>query len=267
MDLADVHRELVHEIRYGLGYLVDVPRIATLGDIFDTLILQFEGLGICHLFEFADEGRFRENLARAGMARRYYLRRSRSEQNVDDRFLALSRTRGVLDALAAGSLPIARDIAALSTDAWNGSWEYEDDFCFYRFIHLVVQAPDPFPSPEVLEILARFERSLEGGDSPHLDVAKALVTRDAAAFREALVALLDAEQEKIDQDRNSPAVLEHDVLYWPKSRVSIDGLALLKIAELLRVPVAGDLPLCPRPARLAFTGGPFRDLLEEIERL
>jgi hypothetical protein len=267
VDLADVHEELVDEIRDGLGYLVDAPTVAPLGDVFDTLILQLEGLGLCHLLDLADEGRFRENLVRAGHARRFYLRRSRLEHNDDDRHLALSRTRAVLDALVAGALPVARDVAALSGDAWHPDWEYEDDFCFYLLVHSIVKQPDPFPTPEARAIVARFERSVEGGASPHLDVSRALIARDAVAFRRALVTLLEAEAEQIKADRSSPAVLERDILYWPKSRVSIDGLALLKIAELLGLSVPGELPLCPRPARLAWTGAGFHDLFEEIERM
>jgi hypothetical protein len=267
MDLAEVHQELVHEIRYGLEYVAETARIADLGGIFDELIPQLEALGLCHLLEFADEGRFRENMARSGHARRYFLRRSRLEKNQADRHLAVSRTRAFLDALIAGALPLARDIALLSTEEWNPAWEYEDDFCFYQLLHTIAKQPDPFPTPEVHALIERFERSLEGGESAHFEVSKALVARDPKAFAGALVALLEAEEAQIEADRGSAAVLERDILYWPKSRVSIEGLALLKTTELVGMRVPGEFPLCPRAARLAWTNQPFRDLFDEIERL
>jgi hypothetical protein len=267
VDLAAVHEELVKEVRYGIQYVATPVRIAELGDVFDTLILQLEGLGICHLFEYADEGRFRENMARAGMARRYYLRRSVDERSLGDRHLAWSRTRAVLDALVAGAAPLAQDIARLSTAPWNPSSEYEDDRSFYALVHEILLRPDPFPSPAALAIVATHERALEGGKSPHFDVAQALVAKDGAALREALEKLVDAEEDRIEEDRSSPALDEGDILYWPKSRVSIDALAVLKLAEILRIPVAGDFALCPRPARLTWTAATFRDLFEEMDRL
>ena len=238
-----------------------------LGDVFDTLALQLEGLGLCHLLELADEASFRENMVRSGQSRRFFLRRSSLEKNNDDRHLALSHTRAFLDALVAGSLALARDIAVLSTETWNRSWEYEDDFCLYLLLHLLVKQPDLFPTPEARTVLERFERSLEGGKSAHFDVARALVNRDVPAFSDALAALVHAEDVQIEKDRESAAVHERDILFWPKSRVSIEGLALLKVAELLGMQVDGPFQLCPRPARLPWTNQSFRDLFEEIEQL
>jgi hypothetical protein len=229
--------------------------------------LQLEGLGICHLLEFVDTDNFRENLIRSGHSRRFFLRRSRSEDNSDDRHLALSRTRCFLDAIVAGSLPLARDIAVLSSETWNASWEYEDDFCYYSLLHRIAIQPELFPTPEAEALLARFERSLEGNPSLHFDVCKALLARDLGAFSEALRALLDAEQAKIEKDRNSPAVNERDILFWPKSYVSIEGLALLKIANLLGLRFEDALPLCPLEARLPWSDSPTRDLFAEIEML
>jgi len=92
MDLAEVHAELVEEIRDGLTYLAEPARMAELGDIFDALAVQLEGLALCHLFDRADLLQYRENLARVGHARRFFLRRSKSEKNDDDRHLATLTT-------------------------------------------------------------------------------------------------------------------------------------------------------------------------------
>jgi hypothetical protein len=267
MDLAQVHVELVHAIRDGMSYVAPPLHIAEMGGIFDELALQLEGLALCHLFENADQAAFAENLARSGHSRRFFLRRSRIEKNQDDRHLALSGTRCFLDALIAGSLTLAREIATLSTETWNAAWEYEDDHCFYLLLHTIVKQPVPFPTPELHALLDRFERSLEGGDSVHLNVAKALVARDPDAFKDTLLSLLLAEAEQIEKGRQSAAVRERDILFWPKSRVSIDGLALLKIAELADMPIDGDFPLCPQLARLPWSDQTYHDLFEEIERI
>ena len=133
--------------------------------------------------------------------------------------------------MVAGILPLARDIAPLSTEQWKREWEYEDDFCFFLLLHTIVKQPEAFPTPATRPLLERFERALEGGKSTHLDVAKALAARDPHAFSEALGSLLVAEERQIDEDRDSAAVHERDILFWPKSRVSIEGLALLQIGE------------------------------------
>jgi hypothetical protein len=267
MDLAVVHAALITEIKDGLSYVLEPARMAELGDIFDTLSFQFEALGLCHLFEFADQDTFRENLMRSGHGRRYFLRRSHSEKNDADRHLALSGNPGFLDAVVAGALPLACDIARLSTPIWNGNWEYEDDFCFRLLLHQIALDPGAFPTPDAHALLARFEKSLEGGKSVHFDVAKALVAKDPAAFAGALGALVAAEAKKIAKDRVSAAVQEGDLVYWPRSRASIEGLALLNLTRLLNLPVEGEFPLCPPLARLPWKDQPADDLFEEIERL
>ncbi len=267
MDLSEVHTELVHAIRDGMSYVAPPLHIAEMGGIFDELALQLEGLALCHLLENADQAAFAENMARSGHSRRFFLRRSRLEKNQDDRHLALSGTRCFLDSLIAGSLPLAREIATLSTEAWNSAWEYEDDYCFYLLLHTIVKQPTPFPTPEIHALLRRFETSLQGGKSAHLNVGKALAARDPGAFTDTLLSLLSAEAARIEEGRQSAAVHERDILFWPKSRVSIDGLALLKIAELIELPIDGDFPLCPQMARLAWSDHAYRDLFEEIERL
>jgi hypothetical protein len=267
MDLSEIHGELVHEIRNDMGYLVGPARMSELGDIFDGLALKFEGLALCHLFELADETAFRENMARSGQSRRFFLRRSSMEKNDDDRHLALSRNRAFLDAVISGSTPLARDIALLSTETWRSEWEYEDDFCFYLLLHSLAKQPTPFPVPEQRQLLGRFERALEGGESPQFEAASALVARDVGAFSNALLALTEAEGRQIEKNRDSAAVHERDILFWPKSRVSIEGLALLKIANLAGLSIEGEFPLCPRLALSSGTERPHRDLFEEMETL
>lgn len=267
MELVSVHGELVREIRNQLGYLVDSPIMRELGDIFDSLISSFEGLGVCHFLEFGDTLRFRENLARAGLARRYYLRCSRLQQNLEDRHLALSRTRAVLDAVAAGALTVGRDIAALSPTDWKGDWEYEEDYCFYKVIHLILLCPDLFPTAEARKLLFSFACSLEGGESLRYEVAASFVARDSERCRDALLALLAAEERQISAGGAWSSGLEEDFIPWLKSRVSVEGLALLNVAELLGMRVNIEHPLCPSPTRYAWTKETFRDLFDEIERL
>ncbi|WP_197041109.1 Imm49 family immunity protein [Chondromyces apiculatus] len=263
-----MHEELVSELHYGMLSVGKAP-ISAMGDEFDAFSHQFEALGICHLLEFADESEFLTNLIRSGHARRYFLRRSRAEGNVADRHLALSRTNSFLAAAAAGDGVLARQIADESTETWNPAWEYEDDHHFFLLLHRLVQQGPSFPSGDVPAILTAFERSLDGATSARHAVCHALVAGDASAFLGALSELMQGEAALRDEKRSSAAVHEGDVAYWPHSFVSVEGLALLNLAQLrgISTETGTTLPLCPEIARLPWSTASVEDLFEAMARL
>ncbi len=266
MDIRDVHAALVTETQENLAYMTGTSPAAELGEIFEKLSECFQALGICHLLETGDTEQFRENLVRSGHTRKSFLSRSQREGNQRDRHLAISRTEAILDVLAAGHLPLAREIVQLSPETWERAGEYEDDFCYFRFLHLLVRATEPWPEKELDEVLARFEQALEGADSARLAVCKALRSRSADDFRSALTELLEQKQEALDKKR--PLMTESgDFLFWPVSFVSTEGLALLRLAEMVGLQVEEEFPLCPEAARVPPTDKVYLDLFQEIDKL
>jgi hypothetical protein len=269
MDLATAHYELVQEIRERLAYVGNVP-VPELANEFDQLADMFQGLGICHLLEFLDTDVFRKNLVWSGHSRRFFLMRSPQagpSSTIAQRHLALSRTLSFFDSLAAGALELARDIARLSQPTpWNRDWEYEDDYLYFYFWHRVVLDPPWINSDEARAVLERFEQSLEGLPSGRYEVTAALWRRDRDLFVAAMHVFLDEVKEKLEREHRSIAVQEGEPNYWPRSQVCVEGLALLKLAELLGLRVAEDLPLCPVFARLAFAPEHEVDLFIELER-
>lgn len=265
MDIRDVHTELILEARFGFAAVTAERPIAERGGALEELSAYFQGLALCHLLENADIASFRENLVRSGHARRYFLRRSRVEGNDADRRLALSRTEAFLDAVAAADLPLAREIATLSVERWNPAWEYEDDFCYYRILHTLVLDPDAAREPALGALLTRFEAALEGGAAWRLALCEALVERDAARFDESLRGFIEAEQEANDVRRE--ALESYEFLFWPRSFVSVEGLALLQLATLRGIETTDAYPLCSAIARLAPAEHQYRDLFAEMERL
>jgi Immunity protein 49 len=259
MDLAEVHKLCVEEIRYHAGFLAGGLPIRDYGEAIEELSRLFQGLGICHLLEALNTDEFRENLVRSGHARRYYLHASRTQGNTDSKYLALSRSEALLDVMAAGDLLLARSIAELSVTEWTQRWEYEDDFCFYFFLQqLVLDAP-----PEDLrQIVRRFETALQGGTSSRQNVMKALVERDTEGFEAGLTALLDEEQNRIDSERED--IVDSKFLFWPRSFVSIEALALLRAAGLVGLVIEKDFPMCPPEARLSIGECNYRDLFAEL---
>ena len=197
-----------------------------------------------------------------------FLRKSRDEGNDRDRHLALGRTEAFLGSVAAGHIRLAREIANLSIDSWEPNWEYEDDFCFWYLLQQIIRNPDQLLSPQLAEIILRFERALEGGESLRLEVCKALISRETENFRTAINKLMEEKQDLLDEQRRR--MLEPEVstyIFWPSSFVSVEGLALLKIAEIIGIEVESQgFPLCPSIGRLSITDEDYADIFQEIER-
>ncbi len=263
MDPRDVRELIVEDIHEKMFFLTAGYPMADTGDKFESLSELFQGLAICHLLVEANVDKFRENLVRSGHARRYFLRKSQEEGNNHDRHLALSRSEAFLDSVVAGDLGLARDIVRLSSEVWEKNWEYEDDFCFFLFLHTIVKNLDPFPALELRTILERFEQSLEGGFSTRLDVCKALVSQDEEEFANTLHVLLEEKQEQIDNERSS--IMEDQFLFWPRSVVFVEGLALLKIAEIVGMQIDEEFPLCPQEARFPTVDKQYVDLFADLE--
>lgn len=264
MDLRDVIGNIIPEIQMHMSFLTAEYPMKDCGDVFERLSELYHGLGICYLLITADTNKFRENLIHSGQARRYFLRKSQEQGNVRNRHLALSRSEAFLDSVVAGDLNLASDIARLSSEIWEGNWEYEDDFCFFLFLHVIVKKSAALPLSELQRILEQFEKSLEGGDSMRLDVCKALLMKDKKKFIVALQHLLEEKQEKLGEER--PLVMESRFLYWPSSFVCVEGLALLKVAELICIQIDDEFALCPSEARQPAKGNKYRDLFMDLER-
>jgi hypothetical protein len=243
----------------GAGY-----RFEEIGDVFEKLSELFQATGICHLLERSDAEAFRVNLIRSAQARRFYLKRARSAGSPDDRRLALSRSQAFLDAVVAGNLALAREIAELSPDTWLANREYEDDFHYFLFLHIIVKRPQDLPVPLLEGHLQKLEQALEGAASTRLAICRALLARDPRAFAEALGALVAERRENFDEERSR--VAESDGLFWPRSFVFIEGLALLKLAEVLGMKVEEEFPMCPGFGRLPTNETSERDFFEDLDR-
>jgi hypothetical protein len=262
MDLANVHGLCIDEIRSNLAFLSGGYPMRDAGGHVEELSRLFQALGICHLLESLDVREFQQNLVRSGHARRYCLRTSDREHDTTTKYLALSRTEAFLDVLAAGDMALARSIAELSTQTWDRNREYEDDFCFYFFLQqLTLQsAPD-----DGEHILRRFESALKGSSSPRLDVLQALHGKDSDKFESSLSKLLEEEQTRIDNQRAK--VVDSKFLFWPRSFISIEGLALLQMAGLVGLSIEGEFPRCPQEARRPLAENDYHDLFAELAEL
>jgi hypothetical protein len=269
MSPKQIHATLLPEVREAVLILAAGYSIVQLAGALENLSNYFQGLAITHLLRGADVDQFRQYLTRSGYARRYFLSRSYRDGNTDNPRLALGRTEAFLDAVAAGQIALARQIASLSGDTWRPDWEYEDDFCYFLFLHRIAGGLVPTEAPQLADILARFESALEGGQSPRLTVCRAILARDADAFRTGLLALMEHRREELYHLRERLQQVEpQGCVCWARSFVSIEGFALMRLAEGAGLPPLepdADLPLCPALGRIEAVNADYEDFFQGIE--
>jgi hypothetical protein len=207
-------------------------------------------LGLCALLRDADTSRFATCLCKSGQARLQLLRLAAAGQPIPPKVLCVSKDVGFTAALAVGAIQTASAIAAHSPAAHVDGWEYEDDFLFYRFLQLMLGAP---ADGDVLQrLLARWREVLQGEELPHAQACEALLTRDEKRFALAMDAVIDRRRDslrkykrELDFDREVDAT---------EGKVFVDGLALVKLAEVRGLQVPARYEMLPRLALNARCG-------------
>ncbi|MCY1078905.1 Imm49 family immunity protein [Archangium lansingense] len=180
---------------------------------------------------------FLGDLYKSGRAWLWYLEHTPSPDDVT------SQTLPYLDALASNDLDGARGIALRSQKTHQADDEYEEDFLYMRFLMNLLARPDDAPLP----LLARYEKLLEGNEDFRFDACRALLAGDGEALDAALDALMMEKKSRAER------LLAKDALDPDEAstteRVSIEGLALVRLATLRGVKVRQIHPLIPPVAR------------------
>jgi hypothetical protein len=228
-----------------------------LGLVYEQLCSAYRALGICAISGDGDVDGFFHYLLQSALTRRHYLDAVGAVGGGEPRYRRASFIDPTFDAIAARQWRLTRDILARTADAFTAGEEYEDDFCYAEVIRRLAVPPTEMDA--LTALLARWEAVLEGGADRRLDVAKALIARDPVAFAEMLRALLAAEEAKA-RDAADPvggSIRADEVTFFPNRWVSVEGLALLALAEQQGMPVTDAFPTCPPLARSGVFG-PFR---------
>lgn len=245
--LADEGEPLAYDIAFSLAG--DEPDLRELESRARHVAPKLRALAVIVLVTRGDRVRFRGNLLAAAELRRDYLHAARRAGSATEagREFAAGRSGALFDALAAGSMPLALEIAELAPAEWRADCEYEDDFCWARLVGL--QLPGArVDATEPAALLARFEASLQGQGSARLELAQALVARDAAAFGPAFEALLAEHARHIDERIEAGEM--DDPIVLADRRVLVEGLGLLALADALGLPTEREYLYCPSIARV-----------------
>ncbi|MCY1035241.1 hypothetical protein OV207_27590 [Corallococcus sp. BB11-1] len=217
-------------------------------ELFSNAAVCYRVLALCTLLQDSDMEGFADLLCKSGQARLALLERtSQEEQGCEPGFLLASDNCGFSDALASGDLDAARAIARLSPTRHAQDLEYEEDFLFSRFLHLWMLAPRDIAGLELT--LERWAIVVEQGDPDmRLHACRKLMEKDPDRFSQALQTLV-AERRREYRAYRKQLDFDEEVAATT-GRVYLDGLALLRLAELEGL---GPLPayeLLPELARI-----------------
>lgn len=218
-----------------------------LGDLSLEVSCKLRTLAILAILAEASTDGFVHSCTRAARARKLYLQRLKDEGVDRDHHFVSGCYEPLLDAIAAGDMLLVQEIDRLSPADFRPPDEYEDDYCYAQLLQRLCR--NPVPEAEFEPLLERFESYLDGDNNPRLPVCRALVERDEDgfehAFEEFLVALGQIIQDKIDDGG-----YVEDVHFFAQRHISIEGLALLRIADVRGIPTESDYLYCPSLARL-----------------
>jgi hypothetical protein len=168
---------------------------------------------------------------------------------VSDGVPVVSRAVPFLDALACGDFDTARAISQSITAVWMPELEYREDFLFFQFLfECLFRARD---EDRCRELLSEYEQVLQGNADGRLNVARALLERDAAAFGEALQQLTQQHRDYHARMRASGGLPEGQLL--SEGKVFIEGLALVRVAESRGLACDDEYPLIPSLIRGDFS--------------
>lgn len=211
-------------------------------------------LAICALLADADPDRFFTHLCHSAHARLDLLQRIATGQSVDGLYGCASKELAFIDALAAGHLNAAVAIARLASRRVDPSVEYEDDFCLHHFLHQHTLNQLDGQAANLPAILGRWRSVVDGGLDPYLDVCQALLDRNGDAFNGALCEVIDA---RVRSFRESPRDGgPNDELRRTEGALFMNGLALLRLAELHGIETRREYPTVPSLARVPLNKTP-----------
>lgn len=221
------------------------------GSLSETVSYQLRSLAIITLLTEGDTNLFYHNLIRSGLVRETFLKRCQHEK-YQDFYCAISRSGAFFDTLAAGNFDLARRIDTVSHQKWFSKGEYEDDYCFTKFFHLMIQKNTD--RDELVALVDRFEKSLEGATNPKLDVCHAFMANDQKILEEAFHDLIEAHDSYLAQEKERGQMEDPHIV--AQRSIYVEGLAIIRIAERHGLKLQTEFKFCPQLAMMPMTVPP-----------
>lgn len=225
------------------------------GELSFDICLNWRVYAMCRMLLDADTDGFAMSLVKSGQARIEYLSRRHQEAEPDGTWLCLSKNLPFEDCLAGGALHEARRVSELSPMEWFPDAEEEDEHRWQVFLHRFLRDAPGTPGPALTSALRDLEMLWGEDGEPRLEAARALSARDPAALAEAFEVMLDAREERIRKLRKTHGVPKD--LLLTDGALYLEGLALLRLAELAGMNMPGEFRYLPGDARVPVRNAPL----------
>ena len=249
MNLEDSLEAIVEYTNLLIDAAIRQESAAGTGNLNMNISRGYRGMGIYDLLINASTDGYFYGLIQSALTRKHYLTRCQQESLLDEPGRVASFADPFFDALSANQFNLARQIANLSAPRWMEGSEYEDDFAYARFLYDLVSL-EVSPEPGLQGLIEQFQAALEGKSSERLELCRALLARDQGAFDTAFASFLEAYQKLYEETARSANSAEaREFAFEANRRVSVEGLAILRIAESLGLRTEEEYILCPSLVR------------------
>jgi hypothetical protein len=255
MELAVLRENLELSIEFELDEIAEGDGLDDIGSSCERISDLYRALAICKLLLEADTNAFYHDLMRSGHTRAYFMARCHREGHLQNVRLAASNVNAYFDSLASAGWDLAIRIASLSATSWFQDDEYEDDFSYARFFHVLTLAESQ--SGRKLEfLLDRYDLALEGNRNGRWHLCESFLSRNQEHFVSAFDEILRERAEQLAEDEES--ALGEEMTFVSEKHVFVEGLAILRMAERLGLSTDHEYQYIPGVARMPMTV-PFPD--------
>ena len=247
MALREAREEVAVYVESDLALVRGRPSLERVGVAYDELCKHYRILAGCALLLDGDVDEYADMLTRSGHARVHLLERLSENPAMRNPYLAAGNADALFDALAAGNFGLARIIASLSPTQWWKGEEYEEDFHFAHFFHLLIRDRTRFDA-ELDMAVDQLAQATDDDEAARPRLCKALRESDQTGFSDAFARLLEERDLELAEDKQK---------FWPdgkiglriKSELFTEALALLNVADQVGLRTEREYPYCPALAR------------------
>lgn len=212
---------------------------------------KFRALGIFGLLATADKSHLFDNLRQSASLRIRYLEKVCAENKQDDHHYVLGRLEPIFDLLASKDFSSLAKLQQLSPADFSHKREYLDDYCYGKILmtlglnkemNLGINNESDAISDDLFNTLDDLEDSLTEDLFSRAAMCRALLENNAIDFNEAFHQFIDQRAFAIDEAKDTD--FETPTLIAERF-ISVEGLALLAVAQQQGFNVRQNFQLCP----------------------
>jgi hypothetical protein len=254
MELTVIKENIELSIEFELDEIAETDGLDDIGSSCERISDLYRALAISKVLLEADTNAFYHDLMRSGHTRDYYMARCHREGHLRHVSLAASNVNAYFDSLASAGWDLAKRLASFSATSWFRDDEYEDDFCYARFFHVLTLARSESAGGELEVLLDRYDLALEGNRNGRWYLCESFLSRNQEHFMSAFDEILRERTEQLAEEEESS--LGEEMTFLTEKHVFVEGLAILRMAERIGLQTEAEYLYCPAIARLPMTA-PF----------